>query len=257
MTTKVAVVTASDSGIGKQCAIALARKGFSLGVTWHSNEERARQTVQELTSLGCQAQAIQLDLTHLPEGTKALEVLIERLGRIDVLVNNAGRMTKASVLDVTLDDWRQTFCVDVEGALLCSQIAARHMIAQGEGGRIINITSVHEHTPLPQASAYTAAKHALGGLTKSLALELVSHNILVNAVAPGAIATAMNNLPDDDVKPGSMPNIPMARPGKTEEIAGMVAWLCSEDASYVTGQSLIVDGGFMLVNPQFLNEQQR
>lgn len=184
-------------------------------------------------------------------------MLIQRLGRIDVLVNNAGRMTKASVLDVTLDDWRQTFSVDVEGALLCSQIAARHMIAQGEGGRIINITSVHEHTPLPRASAYTAAKHALGGLTKSLALELVQHNILVNAVAPGAIATAMNNLQDDEVKPGSMPNIPIARPGKTEEIAGMVAWLCSDDASYVTGQSLIVDGGFMLVNPQFLNEKQR
>lgn len=257
MSAKVAVVTASDSGIGKQCAIQLARKGFSLGVTWHSDEEGARQTVQELTALGCQAQAIQLDLSHLPEGAGALDVLIQRLGRIDVLVNNAGRMTKASVLDVTLDDWRQTFCVDVEGALLCSQIAARHMIAQGEGGRIINITSVHEHTPLPQASAYTAAKHALGGLTKSLALELVQHNILVNAVAPGAIATAMNNLQDDDVKPGSLPNIPMARPGKTEEIAGMVAWLCSDDASYVTGQSLIVDGGFMLVNPQFLNEKQR
>ncbi|SNY63704.1 SDR family oxidoreductase [Enterobacter sp. CC120223-11] len=256
MTTKVAVVTASDSGIGKQCAIQLARKGFSLGVTWHSDEEGARQTVRELTSLGCQAQAIQLDLSHLPEGTEALEVLIQHLGRIDVLVNNAGRMTKASVLDVTLDDWRKTFCVDVEGALLCSQIAARHMIAQGEGGRIINITSVHEHTPLPQASAYTAAKHALGGLTKSLALELVPHNILVNSVAPGAIATAMNNLQDDDVQPGSMPNIPIARPGKTEEIAGMVAWLCSDDASYVTGQSMIIDGGFMLVNPQFLNEKQ-
>lgn len=193
MTTKVAVVTASDSGIGKQCALQLARKGFSLGVTWHSDEQGARQTVQELTSLGCQAQAIQLDLSHLP---------------------------------------------------------------QGEGGRIINITSVHVHTPLPQASAYTAAKHALGGLTKSLALELVKHNILVNAVAPGAIATAMNDLQDDDVKPGSMPHIPMARPGKTEEIAGLVAWLSSDEASYVTGQSLIVDGGFMLVNPQFLNEQQ-
>ncbi|MFK3660436.1 SDR family oxidoreductase [Scandinavium sp. NPDC088450] len=255
MTTKVAVVTASDSGIGKQCALQLAQKGFSVGVTWHSDEQGARQTVQEITALGQQAQAIQLDLSHLPQGAQALETLIQRLGRIDVLVNNAGRMTKASVLDVTLDDWRATFCVDVEGALLCSQIAARHMIAQGDGGRIINITSVHEHTPLPQASAYTAAKHALGGLTKSLALELVSHNILVNAVAPGAIATAMNNLSDDDVKAGSMPHIPIARPGKTEEIAGMVTWLCSDDASYVTGQSMIVDGGFMLVNPQFLNEK--
>jgi Dehydrogenases with different specificities (related to short-chain alcohol dehydrogenases) len=255
MTTKVAVVTASDSGIGKQCALQLARKGFTVGVTWHSDEQGARETVQEIEALGQQAHAIKLDLSHLPQGAQALETLIQRLGRIDVLVNNAGRMTKAPVLEVTLEDWRATFCVDVEGALLCSQIAARHMMAQGEGGRIINITSVHEHTPLPNASAYTAAKHALGGLTKSLAMELVEHNILVNAVAPGAIATAMNDLHDDDVKPGSMPYIPLQRPGKTEEIAGMVAWLCSEDASYVTGQSLIVDGGFTLVNPQYLMQK--
>ncbi|MRS14982.1 SDR family oxidoreductase [Enterobacteriaceae bacterium RIT691] len=255
MTTKVAVVTASDSGIGKQCALELARRGFSVGVTWHSDEQGAWQTVQEIVALGQQAQAIQLDLSHLPEGAKALETLIARLGRIDVLVNNAGRMAKAPVLDVTLEDWRATFSVDVEGALLCSQIAAKQMIAQGEGGRIINITSVHEHTPLPEASAYTAAKHALGGLTKSLALELVGHQILVNAVAPGAIATAMNSLKDDEVKPGSMPNIPMARPGKTEEISGMVAWLCSDEATYLTGQSLIVDGGFMLVNPQYFNRK--
>lgn len=115
----------------------------------------------------------------------------------------------------------------------------------------MNITSVHEHTPLPDASAYTAAKHALGGLTKSMALELVKHKILVNAVAPGAIATPMNDMDDSEVKEGSMPSIPLARPGHTKEIASLVAWLCDSDASYITGQSFIVDGGFMLANPQF------
>ncbi len=105
------------------------------------------------------------------------------------------------------DDWRNIFTVDVDGAFLCSQIAARKMVEQGEGGRIVNITSVHEHTPLPEASAYTAAKHALGGLTKSMALELVQHNILVNAVAPGAIATPMNDMDESEVKEGSMPAI--------------------------------------------------
>jgi Dehydrogenases with different specificities (related to short-chain alcohol dehydrogenases) len=135
MTTKVAVVTASDSGIGKQCAIQLARKGFSLGVTWHSDEEGARQTVQELTSLGCQAQAIQLDLSHLPQGAEALDVLIQRLGRIDVLVQQR-RAHDESLRSWTLR-WMtggKRFVWTWKATLLCSQIAARHMIAQGEGG---------------------------------------------------------------------------------------------------------------------------
>ncbi|VYU73850.1 SDR family oxidoreductase [Metakosakonia massiliensis] len=253
---KVAIVTASDSGIGKACALLLAQNGFDIGITWHSDEEGAKETAREVEQQGRQARTIQLDLSHLPDGAQAIEKLIAEFGRIDVLVNNAGAMTKAPFLDVSLEEWRKIFTVDVDGAMLCSQIAARQMVKQGEGGRIVNITSVHEHTPLPEASAYTAAKHALGGLTKSMALELVSYNILVNAVAPGAIATPMNDMSDDDAQPGSMPNIPLARPGKTAEIASLVAWLCSENASYTTGQSFIVDGGFMLANPQFNASRQ-
>ncbi|CBG89008.1 SDR family oxidoreductase [Citrobacter rodentium] len=252
--TKVAIVTASDSGIGKACALQLAQQGFDIGITWHSDEQGARKTAQEVMKHGVRAETIQLDLSVLPEGAQALEQLITRLGRIDVLVNNAGTMSKAGFLELPFADWRQIFTVDVDGAFLCSQLAARQMVKQGQGGRIINITSVHEHTPLPEASAYTAAKHALGGLTKAMALELVKHNILVNAVAPGAIATPMNDMDDSDVKPGSEPTIPLGRPGLTREIAGMVGWLCSDGASYTTGQSLIVDGGFMLANPQFKPE---
>ncbi|HFZ8994153.1 TPA: SDR family oxidoreductase [Citrobacter freundii] len=248
---KVAIITASDSGIGQTCALMLAQNGFDIGITWHSDDKGARETAEAVKKYGVRAEIARLDLSDLPKGAEAIEELVQRLGRIDVLVNNAGAMTKSAFLDMSLDEWRQIFTVDVDGAFLCSQIAARHMIKQGQGGRIINITSVHEHTPLPEASAYTAAKHALGGLTKSMALELVRHNILVNAVAPGAIATPMNDMDDSDVKPGSEPSIPLGRPGTTEEIASLVAWLCSEHASYTTGQSLIVDGGFMLANPQF------
>lgn len=247
---KVAIVTASDSGIGKECALQLAQDGFDIGITWHSDEQGARETAQEVTQFGVRAETIQMDLSSLPEGAKPLEQLIARFGRIDVLVNNAGTMHKSPVLETSYEDWRKVFTVDVDGAFLCSQIAARQMIKQGHGGRIINITSVHEHTPLPEASAYTAAKHALGGLTKSLAVELVQHNVLVNAVAPGAIATPMNDMDESDVKPGSAPSIPLGRPGATREIASLVAWLSSENASYTTGQSLVVDGGFMLTNPQ-------
>lgn len=250
-TQRVAIVTASDSGIGKTTALLLAERGFDIGVTWHSDEEGAQKTCREVEALGRRAEAIQLDLSQLPQGAKAIETLIARFGRLDALVNNAGAMAKAPFLDMSFDDWRAIFTVDVDGAFLCSQIAARQMVKQGQGGRIVNVTSVHEHTPLPDASAYTAAKHALGGLTKSMALELVQHKILVNAVAPGAIATPMNGMDDSEVEEGSMPEIPLGRPGKTHEIASLVAWLCDTDASYTTGQSLIVDGGFMLANPQF------
>ncbi|MDI4701252.1 SDR family oxidoreductase, partial [Salmonella enterica subsp. enterica serovar Cerro] len=192
--TKVAIVTASDSGIGKACALLLAQNGFDIGITWHSDEHGAQETAKKAAQFGVRAETIHLDLSQLPEGAQAIEHLIQRLGRVDVLVNNAGAMTKSAFIDMPFTQWRQIFTVDVDGAFLCAQIAARHMIKQGEGGRIINITSVHEHTPLPQASAYTAAKHALGGLTKSMALELIEHHILVNAVAPGAIATPMNDM---------------------------------------------------------------
>ncbi|WP_276643687.1 SDR family oxidoreductase [Siccibacter turicensis] len=252
---KVAIVTASDSGIGKKCALMLAEQGFDIGITWHSDDAGAKETAQQVEALGRRAELIQLDLGHLPDGANAIQTLIDRFGRIDVLVNNAGAMSKAPFLELSFEDWRSIFTVDVDGAFLCSQIAAKAMVKQGQGGRIINITSVHEHTPLPEASAYTAAKHALGGLTKSMALELVQHGILVNAVAPGAIATPMNDMDEGDAKPGSLPIVPMARPGETAEIASLVVWLAGDGATYTTGQSFVVDGGFMLANPQFNAER--
>ena len=211
---QVAIITASDSGIGKECALLLAQQGFDIGITWHSDEEGAKDTAREVVSHGVRAEIVQLDLGNLPEGALALEKLIQRLGRIDVLVNNAGAMTKAPFLDMAFDEWRKIFTVDVDGAFLCSQIAARQMVKQGQGGRIINITSVHEHTPLPDARP-------------------------------------MNGMDDSDVKPDAEPSIPLRRFGATHEIASLVVWLCSEGANYTTGQSLIVDGGFMLANPQF------
>ncbi len=248
---KVAVVTASDSGIGRSCAVMLAEAGYTVGITWRSDEEGAQETARLVESKGQVAQVRQLDLSDPQAGGQQLTQLINSLGRIDVLVNNAGVMMKADFLELSFEDWRKTFNVDVDGAFICGQIAARHMVDQGDGGRIINITSVHEHTPLPDATAYTAAKHALGGLTKSMALSLLPHHILVNAVAPGAIATAMNNMGDDEAHQRRMPEIPMGRPGDPREISSLVAWLCSEGATYTTGQSFVVDGGFMLANPQF------
>lgn len=252
---RVAIVTASDSGIGQASAIMLAEQGFDIGITWRSDDSGAHETAEAVRTLGRRAEIIRLDLADPQQGGASLEKLIGQLGRIDVLVNNAGTNVKADFLETTFEQWRNVFAVDVDGAFVCGQIAARHMITQGEGGRIINITSVHEHTPLPGSVAYTAAKHALGGLTKSMALSLLPHKILVNAVAPGAIATPMNEMKNSDAHAISIPEIPAGRPGDTREIASMVAWLCSQWSTYTTGQSFIIDGGFSLANPQFYMEK--
>lgn len=249
--TKVAVVTASDSGIGRASARMLAEQGYDIGVTWRSDEEGAKETARQVSELGRRAEITHLDLADPQAGGRALSTLIDRLGRIDVLVNNAGTNAKSEFLDTPFEEWRKVFTVDVDGAFVCGQIAARKMVEQGSGGRIINITSVHEHTPLPNATAYTAAKHAMGGLTKSMAISLIKHNILVNSVAPGAIATPMNKMGEGDAYKVKTPEIPLGRPGDVREIASLVAWLCSAWATYTTGQSFIVDGGFMLANPQF------
>jgi NAD(P)-dependent dehydrogenase (short-subunit alcohol dehydrogenase family) len=250
--TKVVIVTASDSGIGKATAVALARDGFDVGITWHTDERGARATAEEVRGLGRRAEVRQLDLSELPEAASVIDELAEALGRVDVLVNNAGTGRRAPILELSYEDWRHTLAVDLDGPFLCAQRAARRMVAQGNGGRIINITSVHEHTPLPESAAYTAAKHGLGGLTKSLALDLAEHGILVNAIAPGLIATPMTDMADADVHKIERPHIPLRRPGDAREIASLVAWLCSEGAAYATGQSYIVDGGFMLMNPSSL-----
>jgi NAD(P)-dependent dehydrogenase (short-subunit alcohol dehydrogenase family) len=191
----------------------------------------------------------QLDLAQLPEAVDVVEELAEALGGVDLLVNNSGTSRKAPFVELSFEEWRYVLSVNLDGAFLCAQRAARRMVAQGEGGRIVNVTSVHEHTPLTDSTAYVVAKHGLGGLTKSMALELAEHRILVNSVAPGLIATPMTGMEDVDVETIDKPKIPLARPGDAREIASIVSWLCSDGASYATGQSYVVDGGFMLVNP--------
>jgi NAD(P)-dependent dehydrogenase (short-subunit alcohol dehydrogenase family) len=242
-----AIVTGSDSGIGKATAFALARDGFDVGVTWHSDEEGAESTAHEVRALGRTAEVRQLDLARLPDAAGAIDALIEALGGVDVFVNNAGMSNAAPFLELSWDDWRETLSVDLDGAFLCAQRAARAMVDQGRGGRIVNVTSVHEHVPLQGSSAYTSAKHGLGGLTKQMALELAEHGITVNAVAPGEIATPMTGNEDVDPRTQERPGIPMKRPGSAHEIASIISWLASPGASYATGHSFVIDGGLLLM----------
>jgi NAD(P)-dependent dehydrogenase (short-subunit alcohol dehydrogenase family) len=245
----VAIVTGSDSGIGRATAVRLAVDGFDVGITWHEDEEGANETAEEVRSHGRHAEVRRLDLADLPDAADAIDELADALGGVDVLVNNSGTSRQGSMLELSYDDWRHTLAVDLDGAFLCAQRAARRMVEQGRGGRIVNVTSVHEHTPITDGGAYTSAKHGLGGLTKQLALELGREGITCNAVAPGMVATPMTELEDEDPSDHPKPEFPIPRPGDAREIAACISWLCSPDGRWTTGASILVDGGFMLATP--------
>jgi NAD(P)-dependent dehydrogenase (short-subunit alcohol dehydrogenase family) len=251
-TRRVAIVTGSDSGIGKATAVALAEQGCDVGITWHRDQEGAEGTAEEVRALGRRAEVRQLDLTRLPGAAEVVDELADALGGVDVLVNNAGTGHSTLLLDTDYDTWREVLATDLDGAFLCLQRAARRMVAAGRGGRIVNITSVHEHQPRVGAGAYCAAKGGLGLLTRVAALELGEHGITVNAVAPGEIATPMTGQEDEDpASPGhERPGVPLGRPGSAHEIAAVVAFLASPAAGYVTGASWPVDGGMLNMGPQ-------
>jgi NAD(P)-dependent dehydrogenase (short-subunit alcohol dehydrogenase family) len=245
-----AIVTGSDSGIGKATAVALAVAGMDVGITWHTDESGAQETAEEVRSYGRNAVVVQLDVGDVPACGDVIDGLIADLGGVDVFVNNSGTGDNAPFLEMTLDQWRHTLAVDLEGAFVCLQRAARAMVEAGNGGRLIAITSVHEHQPRVGSSAYDAAKHGLGGLMKTIALELGSAGITANSVAPGEIATPMTDQDDVDPHGVDRPGIPLGRPGHAHEIAAVVAFLASPAASYVTGASYAVDGGMLQMGPQ-------
>jgi len=248
--TRTAIVTASDSGIGKATAVALARDGLDVGITWHSDEAGAQDTAAQVRALGRRAEVRQLDLQQLPQAADVVDELADALGgQLWAFVSNAGGGAGGPLLEMSWETWRATLALNLDGAFLGIQKAARRMVAGGEGGRIVAVTSVHEHAPRYGSSDYVAAKHGLGGLVKNAAIELGHLGITVNAVAPGEIATPMTGGEDQDPDARPRPGVPVGRVGGAPEMAAVVAFLCREEASYVNGASIAADGGMLLMGP--------
>jgi NAD(P)-dependent dehydrogenase (short-subunit alcohol dehydrogenase family) len=223
---------------------------MDVGVTYLDDQAGAEDTAEEVRATGQKSWVVRFDSSEGPGCVSALDSLIGDLGGLDVFVNNAGTGDNALLIDVTYDEWRHTVATDLDGAFLGIQRAARQMIEQGNGGRIIAVTSVHEHQPRVGSSAYDAAKHGLGGLVKTAALELGQYGITVNSVAPGEIATPMTGQTDEDPRGTNRPGVPLGRPGDAWEIAAVIAFLASTHSSYVTGASWPVDGGMLQMGPQ-------
>lgn len=247
---RTAIITGSESGIGRAAAVALAEAGLDVGVTWLEDEAAAEATAEEVRAHGRRAVVARLDVSRLAEAGDVLDRMAGELGGLDVFVNNAGVGDNTPLLELTLEEWRQVVATNLDGAFVCMQRAARLMAAAGRGGRIIATTSVHEHAPRIGATAYTAAKHGLGGLVKQMALELGGRGITVNAVAPGEIATPMTGQEDADPRTAERPGIPLGRPGDARELAAVIAFLASPASAYVTGASWVADGGMLLMGPQ-------
>lgn len=244
---KTALVTGSDSGIGQAIAITFAREGADVIVHYGSDQRGAQDTMKEIEGLGRRAALLQADLSDPKNAQTLFDQALQRFGTINILVNNAGKGADVeSSLDLTLDQFVDVINVDMISPWALSTAAAKHMVERG-GGAIINITSVHEEVPSEGGVAYDAAKGGLRNVTRSLALELAPKKVRINNIAPGMIATPMTaeNLEDPQKREESTQSIPMQRAGDPYEVANVALFLASDDASYVTGSSYFVDGGWM------------
>lgn len=244
---KVAIVTGSSSGIGTAIALAFAQEGAAVTVNYRSHPGKAQEVVRQIETSGGKALAIHADISKPEDVKNMVERTVEEFGRLDVMVNNAGMEEKMPFLDTPFEVWENVIAVNLSGPWLGCQEAAQQMVKQGGGGRIINVSSVHEDLPMPTNSPYCAAKGGLRMLTRTIAVELAQHGITVNNIAPGAVETPMDAeiKKDPDQYSELLSEIPLRRMGKPEEIAGLAVYLASDIAAYVTGSTFVIDGGMM------------
>jgi glucose 1-dehydrogenase len=244
---KIAVVTGAGSGIGQGIAVALAREGAAVVVDYHGVASSAQETLDRINAIGGRTVAVGADVSDPVQVRNLIDRTVAEFGRLDIFVNNAGIEHKTAFVDYPLEQWQKIIAVNLTGPFLCSQAAAKQMLKQGGGGRIINISSIHEDLAMPLNAPYCATKGGLRMLMRTVAVELAPHNITVNNIGPGAIFTPIDKdiQADKNLNDQLMAEIPMGRWGKPEEIGRMAVYLASDDASYVTGSTFFIDGGML------------
>jgi NAD(P)-dependent dehydrogenase (short-subunit alcohol dehydrogenase family) len=241
------LVTGSSRGIGRAIAVDLAACGASVAINYVSNQKAADEVVNEITDRGGKAFAVKADASDKKQVCDLFEKVADKFEKLDVLVNNAGVLSRYDFVDIPEAEWDRLMNVNLKGYFLCGQQAARIMIRQGQG-RIINISSISQVIPGRQRVHYCASKGGIQMLTKGMALELADHNITVNAVAPGSIHTDFTEdvLSDPAFYQSLTEKIPLSKIGRPEDISGAVLLLASKRGSYMTGQTIYVDGGYLL-----------
>jgi glucose 1-dehydrogenase len=251
LTGKVAIVTGGNSGIGKAIVLALAKGGAKIVIDYVVDPASTEALESQVAALGSASIGVDADVSKVADLQRLIDTTVKEYGRLDVMVNNAGVETRTSVLDTTEEQYEKVLDINLKSAFFGTQLAAKQMIAQGGGGRIINITSVHEDWPMPGNTAYCLSKGGMRMLTRTAGVELGPHGVTVVGVGPGAVATPINTSTMND--PEAMKTldaaIPLGRMAQPEEIAGTVAFLASDDAAYLTATTVFVDGGIMQSSP--------
>ena len=243
---KVALVTGAGSGIGQAIAVRFAQEGAHIAINTHpGGTHTGAEAVGPIAQFDPDALAIPANVDNRAEVESMIQEIVKNFGRLDICVNNAGIEIKKTFLDITDDEWNKVLSVNLYGSFLVSQIAARQMVKQGDGGKLIFVSSIHEDVPFPQYAPYCASKGGVRMLMRNLAMELAEHKINVNNIAPGAIATPINQkvLDDPEELKKAIGPIPLARFGKPEEVAALALFLAGSESEYVTGSTYYMDGG--------------